>query len=62
MSCKALRDSYPSYFMSKNKIQLTPEIDVDRILETIANKYAGEEVNTIDGIKIDFANTMGTFT
>ena len=55
LSCKALRDSYPSYFMSKNKIQLTPEIDVDRILETIANKYAGEEVNTIDGVKIDFA-------
>lgn len=55
MTCKALRDSYPSYFMSKNKIQLTPEIDVDRILETIANKYAGEEVNTIDGVKIDFA-------
>ena len=56
MSCRALRDSYPSYFMSKNKIQLTPEINVDNILETMASKYANEEVNTIDGVKIDFAD------
>ena len=55
ISCKALRESYPSYFMSKNKIQLTPEIDVDNILETMATKYANEDVNTIDGVKIDFA-------
>ncbi|WP_281979285.1 phosphoglucosamine mutase [Tenacibaculum mesophilum] len=53
-SCKALRDSYPSYFMSKNKIQLTPQIDVDKILETMANNYKSEDVNTIDGVKIDF--------
>ena len=56
MSCKTLRDSYPSYFMSKNKIQLTPAIDVDVILETMASKYANEDVNTIDGVKIDFAD------
>ena len=56
MSCKALRDSYPSYFMSKNKIQLTPAIDVDKILETMASKYANEDVNSIDGVKIDFAD------
>ena len=56
MSCKELRDSYPSYFMSKNKIQLTPQINVDEILETMASKYANEEVNTIDGVKIDFAD------
>ena len=55
-SCKELRDSYPSYFMSKNKIQLTPQIDVDKILETMANKYKNEDVNTIDGVKIDFAD------
>ncbi|MEQ3499168.1 phosphoglucosamine mutase [Tenacibaculum sp. SSH1-16] len=55
-SCKALRDSYPSYFMSKNKIQLTPQIDVDKILEAMANNYKNEDVNTIDGVKIDFAN------
>ena len=54
ISCKALRDSYPSYFMSKNKIQLTPRINVDHILEMMANKYSGEEVNTNDGVKIDF--------
>lgn len=54
VSCKTLRESYPSYFMSKNKIQLTPEINVDSILETMAYKYATEDVNTIDGVKIDF--------
>jgi phosphomannomutase len=56
MSCKTLRDSYPSYFMSKNKIKLTPEINVDEILETMASTYKKEEVNTIDGVKIDFAD------
>jgi len=55
MSCKELRDSYPSYFMSKNKIQLTPTLDVDKILEEMAVKHQNEEVNTIDGVKIDFA-------
>ncbi|WP_275315604.1 phosphoglucosamine mutase [Tenacibaculum bernardetii] len=54
MSCKELRDSYPGYFMSKNKIELTPQIDVDKILETMASKYKDEDVNTIDGVKIDF--------
>lgn len=55
VSCKALREGYPSYFMSKNKIQLTPQIDVDKILATMADKYQTENVNTIDGVKIDFA-------
>ncbi|WCC48218.1 phosphoglucosamine mutase [Tenacibaculum finnmarkense] len=54
MSCSALRDSYPSYFMSKNKIQLTPQIDVDDVLEKMTLKYQNEDVNTIDGVKIDF--------
>ena len=40
--------------MSKNKIQLTPQINVDDILEMMANKYSSEDVNTIDGVKIDF--------
>lgn len=53
-SVKDLRDSYPSYFMSKNKIQLTPQIDVDQILIQMAKKYSHEEVNQIDGVKIDF--------
>ena len=56
MSCKELRDSYPSYFMSKNKIQLTPEIDVDKILETMALTYNHKDVSIIDGVKIDFAD------
>jgi phosphomannomutase len=42
--------------MSKNKIQLTPEIDVDNILETMASVYKNEDVNTIDGVKIDFSD------
>jgi phosphomannomutase len=54
VSCKTLRESYPSYFMSKNKIQLTPQIDVDKILEDMATQYANEDINTIDGVKIDF--------
>ncbi len=54
MSCKALRESYPTYFMSKNKIQLTPQIDVDKILEVMAEKYKNEDVLTIDGVKVDF--------
>jgi phosphomannomutase len=40
--------------MSKNKIQLTPEINVDAILTAMANKYSDENVSTIDGVKIDF--------
>lgn len=54
ISCKALRASYPNYFMSKNKIQLTPDIDVDDILEKMALEHKNEDVNTIDGVKIDF--------
>jgi len=53
-TCKQLRDSYPSYYMSKNKIELTPQINVDNILETIASNYKNEDVITIDGVKINF--------
>ncbi len=56
LSTKELRNTYPSYFMSKNKIQLTPDLDVDGILKTVSHSYKNEEVNTIDGVKIDFAN------
>ncbi len=52
--CSVLKDTYPQYFMSKNKIQLTDEINVDDILSKMADKYKNEEVNTIDGVKIDF--------
>jgi len=50
-----LRASYPQYYMSKNKIELTPEIDVDAILVAMTAKYAHEQISTIDGVKIDFA-------
>lgn len=51
----ALRASYPEYYMSKNKIELTPQIDVDAILEAMTAKYSQENITTIDGVKIDFA-------
>src|SRR5699024_9976989 len=49
-----LRASYPQYYMSKNKIELTPQIDVDAILEAMTEKYKNEDISTIDGVKIDF--------
>ncbi|MDX2361746.1 MAG: phosphoglucosamine mutase [Crocinitomicaceae bacterium] len=55
ISVSALRDSYPKYTISKNKIQLTPEIDVDAVLSQMAAKYAHEEVDTTDGVKIYIA-------
>ncbi|MEO0570487.1 MAG: phosphoglucosamine mutase [Bacteroidota bacterium] len=50
-----LRASYPAYFMSKKKIQLTPDLDVDELLAAMHEKYKNEEVSTIDGVKIDFS-------
>nr|WP_315222032.1 phosphoglucosamine mutase [uncultured Flavobacterium sp.] len=55
MSVSALRASYPEYYMSKNKIELTPQIDVDAILIAMTEKYKNEDITTIDGVKIDFA-------
>lgn len=52
MKVSELRDSYPKYTISKNKIQLTPAIDVDAILKTMAERYVNEEVDTTDGVKI----------
>jgi phosphomannomutase len=51
-----LRAGYPSYFMGKKKIELTPEIDVDAILSKMEQEYQNEEVSTVDGVKIDFEN------
>lgn len=56
MTVAALRASYPEYYMSKNKIELTPQIDVDAILVAMTEKYKNEDITTIDGVKIDFAN------
>ena len=55
MTMSELRKTYPAYYASKNKIELTPEINVDLILETIKSRYSNERVNDIDGVKIDFA-------
>jgi phosphomannomutase len=52
-----LRKSYPSYFMSKKKIQLTPDLNVDDVLDKMAIAYKNEHPNTIDGVKIDFEET-----
>lgn len=52
-----LRATYPAYFMGKKKIELTPEINVDEVLEKIKVKYQNEEISTIDGVKIDFEKT-----
>lgn len=51
-----LRATYPSYFMSKNKIELTPEINVDAILEEMKKQYSTEKITTVDGVKIDFTD------
>lgn len=49
-----LRKGYPEYYISKNKIELTPEIDVDGVLEAIKKKYSKNPINDIDGVKIEF--------
>lgn len=53
-SASLLRAMYPNYHISKNKIDLTPEIDVDRVLEEVKAKYAKQPINTEDGVKIEF--------
>lgn len=53
-SASMLLAKYPQYHISKNKIELTPEIDVDRLLEKIKVKYARQPQNTVDGVRIDF--------
>jgi phosphomannomutase len=53
-SVSMLRSSYPDYFISKNKIELTPEISVDGVLESMKEKYKKHKINTIDGVKIEF--------
>lgn len=57
MKVSELRASYPNYFMSKKKIQLTPGLDVDGILNAMESNYSHEKLTTIDGVKIDFADS-----
>ena len=56
VTCSELRNSYPNYVMSKNKIELTPDINVDELLVQLQQKYTDKEINTIDGVKIHFDN------
>jgi phosphomannomutase len=57
MTMTALKATYPQYAASKNKIELTPAIDVDKVLLEMKSRYASENVNDIDGVKIDFAES-----
>ncbi|MDP4204756.1 MAG: phosphoglucosamine mutase [Bacteroidota bacterium] len=54
LKCSELRARFPEYFMSKNKIELTPDIDVDALLVKMKEKYKNEQIKDIDGVKIDF--------
>ena len=54
LKASQLRLQYPAYFISKNKIELTPQINVDKVLEAVQEKYKNEKINTTDGVKIDF--------
>ena len=56
MKCSDLRDTYPNYVIAKKKMELTPEINMDMILSSIAEKYKNYDVVTIDGVKINFEN------
>lgn len=53
-SVSFLRNTYPKYYISKNKIELTPDVDVDMILEHIKARYSKQPINTIDGVRIEF--------
>jgi phosphomannomutase len=53
---KELRGTYPNYFISKNKIELPEDVNVKEIFEEIKKKYAGQPINTEDGLRIDFGN------
>lgn len=55
-TCSELKASYPAYVISKNKIELTPSIDVDTVLLEVKSAFANEKINDIDGVKIDFAD------
>lgn len=55
-TAKNLRSTYPDYFISKNKIELTPEINIPRLLEQIKEQYKKQPVNTEDGLRIEFEN------
>ena len=49
-----LRSRYPGYYISKNKIELTRDIDVDKVLDAVKKKYKKQPINTADGVRIEF--------
>ncbi len=57
LSCSALRRSYPDYFISKNKIQLAPGMDVQTIVDAIQERHRSQPHSTVDGLRIEFGNT-----
>ena len=57
ISCSQLRDKYPNYYMSKDKVELSKGLDVDAIIENIKLKYSNQKINSIDGLKIDFEDS-----
>ena len=54
ISCKSLRKTYPNYFISKNKIDLDLSVDIAKLLKTLESKFSFNNINTIDGLKINF--------
>ena len=54
ISCKSLRKTYPNYFISKNKIDLDLSVDIAKLLKTLESKFSSNNINTIDGLKINF--------
>ena len=54
LTASQLRDSYPKYFISKNRIDLSDTSVIEKIFEHLKAKYANEKITTIDGVKIDF--------
>ena len=57
ISCSQLRNTYPNYFMSKQKVELIKSVDIDLVLENIKRKYYKEKINIQDGLKIDFKDS-----
>ena len=52
--CSMLRETYPDYFIAKKKIELTPDINLDGLMQKVQDKYSKQPINTVDGVKIEF--------
>ena len=55
--CSELRKKYPDYFMSKEKVDLSDNLDIDSIIDKIREKYSHEKISSVDGLKIDFEDS-----